>query len=212
MAILGITPARAGSKGIHGKNIKQIAGKPLITWTIEAAKKTRALDRYIVSTDDPEIKKICEMTKTEVIDRPRHLSGDSVTTLEVLQDILRRMIYDVVVLLQCTSPVRSDTLIDECVQKFIDEKADSLATGFYHHYFEWGTYSSIRQELKPIFHDDGNVYVLRSKNIINGDLFGEKRVPFPIERIYNFEIDEPFEFELNEFFLNKIKRLKKKKL
>ena len=82
--ILGITPARGGSKGIPGKNIKEISGKPLIAWTIEAAKESQMIDRYVVSTEDEEIAEISREYGADVIERAPELATDEATTLSVL--------------------------------------------------------------------------------------------------------------------------------
>jgi len=201
--ILGVTPARGGSKTIPRKNIREIAGKPLIAWTIEAAQRSVLLDRYLVSTEDPEIAAVAGSLGAEIIDRPRELATDEASTLSVLQDLLGRVSADIVVLLQCTSPVRDEGLIDQSIRRFLEAGADSVATGFISTLFEWGHYEGRRQELQGFFHDDGNVYVMRARNILEGDLFGEKRVPLVISREQNFEIDEEFDFWLNEQILLK---------
>ncbi len=128
--ILGVTPARGGSKGIPKKNIRQICGKPLIAWTIEAAQQSKHLDRFVVSTEDPDITHISRTWRAEVVDRPVALASDEATTLSVLQDLLLKIDADIVVLLQCTSPVRNPGLIDQCIDKFRKSDADALATGF----------------------------------------------------------------------------------
>ena len=205
--ILGITPARGGSKAILRKNIKEICGKPLIFWTIEAAKKSKVLDRYVVSTEDKEIAKISKKYGAEVINRPKELATDEATTLLVLQDVLKKIDADVVVLLQCTSPVRDDGLIDYCIKKFLDSRADSLATGFICNWFEWGSYSARRQDLKGFFHDDGNVFVMKAdlirKNKSLEDVWGKKREKVMLSKEQNFEIDDEFDFWLNEQILKK---------
>lgn len=205
--ILGITPARGGSKIIPRKNIKKIYGKPLIAWTIDAAKKSKVLDRYIVSTEDREIANISHRFGAEVLDRPKQLAGDSATTLSVLKDIIDKIDCDIVVLLQCTSPVRENGLIDKCVKKFLDSKADSLATGFMCNLFEWGTYSARRQDLDVFFHDDGSVYVLKADLIKKakkwGDVWGKKKQTILTDKEQNFEIDDAFDFWVNEQILKK---------
>jgi CMP-N-acetylneuraminic acid synthetase len=201
--ILGITPARGGSKSIPRKNIKEICGKPLIAWTIEAARKARLLDRYVVSTEDKEIAEIAERCGAEVIARPPELATDEATTLSVLQDVLNKIEADVIVILQCTSPVRDDGLIDHCIDRFLETKADSLATGFICNLFEWGTYSAQRQDLPGFFHDDGNVYVIKADLIKRGELWGSKMERVIISKEQNFEIDEEFDFWLNEQILRK---------
>ena len=128
--ILGITPARGGSKGIPRKNIKVLSGKPLIAWTIEAAKESKKIDRYVVSTEDEEIAEISRKCGADVIARPQELATDETTTISVIQHAIEQIPCDVVVLLQATSPIRRPRLIDECVREFKDNDYDSLATGF----------------------------------------------------------------------------------
>jgi N-acylneuraminate cytidylyltransferase len=135
--ILGITPARGGSKGIPRKNIKEIAGKPLISWTIEAAKNSRLLDKYIVSTEDEEIAGVLKKYGAEVLSRPPEFATDEASTLCVLQHVVQNIACDIVVLLQATSPIRREGLIDECIKEFLDNGYDSLATGFICKYVEY---------------------------------------------------------------------------
>ena len=201
--ILGITPARGGSKTIPRKNIREICGKPLIAWTIEAALKSKLIDQYIVSTEDEEIAAISRRYGAEVLPRSPELATDETTTLPVLQEVLKKIDADIVVLLQCTSPVRDENLIDRCIKEFIDSSADSLATGFMCNLFEWGTYSSRRQDLQPFFHDDGNVFVISADLIRDGKLFGTKNEIVLIDRDQNFEIDDEFDFWLNEQILRR---------
>jgi len=201
--ILGITPARGGSKSIPKKNIKEICGKPLIAWTIEAAKKSKLLNRYVVSTEDEEITEIAKRYGAEVIPRPPELATDEATTLSVLQDVLKRIDADAVVLLQCTSPVRDEGLIDYCIKRFLATNADSLATGFICKLYEWGTYSARRQDLNGFFHDDGNVFVIKSELVRKGELLGNKMEKVIISKEQNFEIDDEFDFWLNEQILER---------
>jgi len=201
--ILGVIPARGGSKGIKKKNIRPIAGKPLIAWTIEAARESKLLDRIVVSTEDAEIAHVAREWGVEVIDRPAALATDTATTLSALQDLLSKVEADTVVLLQCTSPVRIPGLIDHCIEKFLKSGADALATGYMCNLFEWGTYSARRQELKEFFHDDGNVYVISAENIRNGDLFAGKRETVIVPRECTFEVDDEFDFWINEQILQK---------
>jgi N-acylneuraminate cytidylyltransferase len=201
--ILGVTPARGGSKGIPQKNIKCICGKPLIAWTIEAAKESKLLDRFVVSTDDEEIAGVSKKWGAEVINRPAALATDEATTLAVLQNLLTKVNADTVVLLQCTSPVRTPGLIDQCIEKYKQTRADAVATGYLCSLFEWGTYSERRQKLRPFFHDDGNVYVINANNIKKGDLFAGKRETVIVPRECSFEIDDDFDFWINDQILQK---------
>lgn len=201
--ILGITPARGGSKGIHRKNIKKIYNKHLISWTIESAKKSKLLDRYVVSTEDSEIAKICMKYNVDVIDRPKELSTDKISTLSVIQHVLTIIDADVIVLLQCTSPIRDDDLIDECIKKFKETKSDSLATGFICKYLEYGKCNLRRQDINGFFYDDGNVYVIKSDIIKKGNRFGNKIEKIVLNPEQNIDIDNDFDFWLAEQILKK---------
>lgn len=134
MEILAIIPARAGSKGIFGKNIKLIAGKPLIAWTIEEAKRSKLLTRVIVSTDSEEIAKVALKFGAEVpFLRPAEISGDLATDVEFLLHALdwlkEKEGYepDIILRLPPTSPLRTAAHIDEGIQKLINTpEADAV--------------------------------------------------------------------------------------
>jgi len=202
--ILGITPARGGSKGIPRKNIKEIAGKPLIAWTIEAAKKSQFLNRYVVSTEDEEIAHVCEDYGAEVLWRPPGLATDEASTLSVLRHVVEQIPCKVIVLLQCTSPIRSKCLIDECIKEFLANDYDSLATGFICKYIEYGKNVLRRQDIEGFFYDDGNVYVIKADIIKKGDRYGHKIGRKIISRWENVEIDDEFDFWIAERILEAI--------
>ncbi|OGY65321.1 MAG: hypothetical protein A3A16_02640 [Candidatus Harrisonbacteria bacterium RIFCSPLOWO2_01_FULL_44_18] len=136
LKILGITPARGGSKSIPKKNIKDFLGKPLIAWTIESAIQSGVLDRYIVDTDSEEIMKVARQFGAETpYTRPNDLARDTTPTLLVLQNAVRwlreRENYypDIVVLLECVSPTKRPYHIQEALKMFLeDESIDSLIT------------------------------------------------------------------------------------
>ena len=200
---MGITPARGGSKGIPRKNIKIIAGKPLIAWTIEAALHSKLLDRYIVSTEDMEIAEVSKKFKAEVLQRPDELATDEASTLSVIRHAVEQIPCDIVVLLQATSPVKNQNLIDECIKEFIENGCDSLATGFMCKYIEYGKASLRRQDISGFFYDDGNIYVIKADLIRNGDRYGQNICRKIISRRENVEIDDEFDFWLAEKILNK---------
>ena len=201
--ILGIIPARGGSKTVPRKNIKEMCGKPLMVWTIEAAKKSRLLDRFVVSTEDKEISEVAKKHGAEVVERPPELATDTATTLSVLQDVLKRIDADVVVVLQPTSPIRGEGLIDKCIKQFLDRGADSLATGFICKYKEYGKDAKRRQDIEGFFYDDGNVYVIRAGMIKKGDRYGEKIERVLVSREESVDIDDKFDFWLAEQILRK---------
>jgi CMP-N-acetylneuraminic acid synthetase len=204
---LGVIPARGGSKGIARKNIKMIAGKPLIVWTIEAALAAKRLDDFVVSTEDDEIASVERAAGAKVLKRPEQLASDEATTLSVLQHVQSQMPTANIVLLQPTSPVREAGLLDRCIERFENNGVDNLATGYICKLMEYGSYTKRRQELDGFFYDDGNVYVVKSELIGKGTMFGTKVEKMEIAKEQNFEIDDEFDFWLAEQILLK-RRLK----
>ena len=201
--ILGLIPARGGSKGVPGKNIKMIHGKRLIVWSIEKALRSNKLDKVVVSTDSDEIAEISRNAGAIVLKRPDDLATDTASTQDVMVHALNNFPADILVLLQPTSPYRSDGLIDECIDEFIEGKYDSLATGFMCDYKEYGKNTLPRQQIQGFFYDDGNVYVIKAENILNGDRYGKKIGRKFISRYENAEIDDEYDFWLLEQILKK---------
>lgn len=200
--VLAVIPARGGSKGIPGKNIKRIAGKPLLAWTIEHALAAKSVDRVVVSTEDPRIAAVARKWGAEVLDRPKALASDKADTLPVLQHALRACPADVLVVLQCTSPIRSKGLIDRCIAKFLKTKADSLGTVLSDRNYEYGAVMPRRQEIKPRLLDNGNVYVNRADLILKkGDRHGKRFTTLTTSREESVEIDDEYDFWLAERIL-----------
>ncbi|MEN6348192.1 MAG: acylneuraminate cytidylyltransferase family protein [Syntrophomonas sp.] len=119
-SVLAIIPARGGSKGIPHKNIRNLAGKPLIAWTIEEAKKSRCIDRLILSSDDEEIIRVAKEWGCEVpFIRPAELAQDDTPGIDPVIHAINTLdeIYDYAVLLQPTSPLRIVDDIDNCIRQ-----------------------------------------------------------------------------------------------
>lgn len=123
--VLAVIPARGGSKGVPRKNVRELRGKPLIAWTIEEAKKSKYIDRLILSSDDPEIISIAESFGCEVpFVRPAELAQDETPGIDpVLHAIDMLPGYDLVVLLQATSPLRIAEDIDGCIASCVENEA-----------------------------------------------------------------------------------------
>ena len=200
--VLGVTPARGGSKGISRKNVRPCFGRPLIAWTIEAALRASALDRYVVSTEDAEIAAVSRSLGAEVMTRPAGLALDESTTLSVLQQVQSQCQADFIVLLQATSPVRDAGLIDRCVRQLIESGADSLATGFICKLIEYGV-EHRRQDVPGFFYDDGNVYVYRGDLIQKGTPVGRRVERVLLDREQNVEVDDEFDLWLAEKVLER---------
>jgi len=127
MKIIAIIPARAGSKGLFKKNIVNFSGAPLLSWTIQQAKRSKYLHSVYVSSDDDEILNISRDHGALTIKRPQDISGDFATSESCLQHFLQQVNdVNVVLFLQATSPLRETKDIDEAIEKFIEGNYDSM--------------------------------------------------------------------------------------
>mgnify|MGYP006095526973 CR=1 FL=1 len=203
--ILGVIPARGGSKGIPRKNILNLHGKPLLSWSIDAAQKSTLIDRFVVSTDDVEIAEISKNYGAEVLMRPAKYATDDASTVSVLQHVLSEIDAEIIVLLQPTSPIRINNIIDSAIESFLKSTADTLATGYISHHYEWGQFENMpRQKMDGFFHDDGNIYIFDKKVIKSGKWTGDKLYRMELEGLYNIEIDDISEFWANEGILSRV--------
>jgi len=180
-----------------------IAGKPLIAWTIEAAQNSRLLSRFVVSTEDKEIANVSREFGAEVLERPAELATDEATSLSVIQHVLSKIDAEAVVLLEATSPVREDGLIDSCIKIFQKRSSDNLATGYYCKYKEYGAHEQRRQEIDGFFYNVGCVYIIKSDLIRQDSMFGKTVERIEISREESVEIDDDFDFWLAEQILCK---------
>lgn len=136
MEILAIIPVRGGSKGIPGKNIKPLADRPLVAYSIDAAHNSKYVTRTVVSTESPEIKKVVTALGAEVIDRPSELAQDETKTAPVLLQVLEKLEEtegykpDIVVLLQATCPLRDSKELDEAFDLFFANESDGCDSVF----------------------------------------------------------------------------------
>ena len=131
--VLAIIPARGGSKGIPGKNIKEFAGKPLIVHSIEAALKCPLVNRTVVSTDDDKIAEVSIAHGAQVIKRPNELATDASLVIDAIKYTVGKVEeegdkVDIVILLEPTSPFRRAEDLEKCIQILLEDKADSVAT------------------------------------------------------------------------------------
>ena len=131
--ILAIIPARGGSKGIPGKNIKQFAGKPLIVHSIETSLKCPLVTSTVVSTDDDKIAEVSIAHGAQVIKRPDELATDASLVIDAIKYTVRKVEeegdeIDIVILLEPTSPFRRAEDLEKCIQVLLENKADSVAT------------------------------------------------------------------------------------
>jgi len=218
--ILAIIPARSGSKGIPKKNIKYLAGKHLITWTIEQAKKSLLINTVFVSTDSEEIAKISEQSGVHVpFLRPPELAKDNSPTIDAINHVLETfekegITYDIVVLLEPTSPLRKAGDIDAAIQLFLDayDHADALVSlgevqlenPFIMEYIENNRLKKVistknhfyqRQQMPKVYFPYGVIYLSKVETLKKTRTFyQENTIPYLIERWQNYEIDDLCDF------------------
>jgi len=188
--VLGIIPARGGSRQVPGKNTLDLLGKPVITYTIEAALAAKRLDRVAVTSDDTKVRDICAHYDVSFIERPGELAGDKAPIDAAMRhccrELERRQDFraDLVVLLYANVPVRADGIIDRAVKHLIETDADSVQTmapvGKYHPYWLYqldGDRASKyipnevyqRQDLPPLYVIDGAVSVVKHETLMTAE-------------------------------------------
>jgi N-acylneuraminate cytidylyltransferase len=200
VTVLAVIPARGGSKGVPRKNVRPLAGHPLIAWTIDAARRSGLLDRVVVSTEDGEIAAAAGRYGAEVLGRPAALAGDEATSRDVLAHAYEALgrSASTVVLLQATSPVRRQGLVDRTLAAFNAGDWDSMSTGGLQlQYPPHGT-EHRRQDIRSVFVNDGSVIVLKPANLALRSLFGPRAGTLVTTREENVDIDDPFDFWMAE--------------
>jgi len=223
MEILAIIPARGGSKGIPRKNIRVLAGKPLIAYTIEAARQTHHVKRVVVSTDDHEIANVAKQYHAEVIWRPAEISGDTDTSESALLHVLNYMKDlekyepDLVVFLQATSPLRRFDDIQKAIDEIQRKEADSLLSVCSLHGFLWRVedddrvssfnydykYRQRRQDAPKDVVENGSIYIFKPWILRQfNNRLGGKIAIYEMDWLNSFDINEPSDLYLIESLLN----------
>ncbi|HKQ75587.1 MAG TPA: acylneuraminate cytidylyltransferase family protein [Blastocatellia bacterium] len=227
MRVLGLIPARGGSKGVPRKNIKLLRGRPLLAYTAEAALSARLLSRVILSTEDEEIAEVgrsCGLGAPFL--RPVELARDETPMLPVAQHAVRFLEergdhFDAICLLQPTNPLRAANDIDACIQLLEDAVADAVVTTLpvpaeynpHWVYFQdsegmlrlsTGCDAPIprRQELPPAFHREGSVYVTRRETLMERNSFyGARLLGYEMSADRSVNIDTPEDWQRAERIL-----------
>lgn len=132
--MLAVIPARGGSKGILGKNIKLLGGKPLIQYTLEVAKKSKLIDKIVISTDSVEISDFCNNYGVAVPSlRPSHLASDESPTIDTILYLIDQfdkddIIVENIILLQPTTPFRTIEFVERAINQYNEREVDSLVS------------------------------------------------------------------------------------
>ena len=220
MRILGLIPARGGSKSIRNKNLIDLGGRPLIAWTINSAKESELLD-VIVSTDSPEIAKVAKDFGAQVpFLRPDRLSGDEILSIDVVLHALENIKekYQAVLLLQPTSPFRSSTDINDAIEMFNETtnvisvvdvggnhparmkfiKDDLLIDPPFGEEVE----NMPRQKLQPVYIRNGAIYLTNLVDLKNRTFKGSRCRALIMPKVRSLNIDSEFDLTIARAMLS----------
>ena len=221
--ILAIIPARGGSKGLPRKNILPLAGKPLIAYTIEAALRSKKLNRVIVSTNNEEIGGVSHKYGAEVIMRPQDLAEDTTPTESVIKhavSVLEAEGYkaDIIVTLQPTSPFRTSIQIDDALNEIFSDDVDSVISlkevtehpykmkmienGYIVPFLKIKLKSNRRQDMPTLYKENGAIYITKYDLIMNKDkIVGGNIKPFLMSDKTSIDIDTHLDLKIAECLL-----------
>ena len=227
MKTLGIIPARGGSKSIPFKNIALLNGRPLISYTIEAALNSM-IDEVVVSTDSEKIANISKKYGANTLKRKFKLSKDSTPTVEVLRDVYENMKdenFDNVICLQPTSPLRNNKHINEALELFISNQNDSgvlvsviktphnftpeslmkLKDNMLIRNFK-STKNNLRRQDKKVYYARNGpaILIFNKKSLYYDNLYDGKTIPYIMSSIDSIDIDEPEDLSIAEALLRKV--------
>ena len=218
---IAIIPARGGSKGLPGKNIKELCGKPLIAWSIESALECKYIDEVMVSTDYEDIAKIAKEYGANVpFLRPKNLASDTATSFDAVANVIEyykntlKKEYDYIILLEPTSPLREDDDIDKMIMKIVENEKnfDSITSigevhehpsimkkilnkDFLENYSKDLELKSRRQDNDIAYFPYGVAYIIKMKSFLNEKTFyTKKNTFFEIKRYQCYEIDDIYDF------------------
>jgi len=223
LSVLAVVTARGGSKGLPGKNIRPMLGKPLISWTIDAALAAPSIDSIVVSTDDEEIANVSRSAGARVpFMRPISLASDTASSIDVLFhviDTLEQMgeHYDLVVLLEPTSPLRNPSDIEQALSQLIENRAGSVVSvcraESHHPAFMYRQTDDSRlmpftnqqptalrrQDIEPVYFLEGTVYcshidILRAQQ----SFYHQDTLAYEVPKWKSIEIDDIYDFVMVE--------------
>lgn len=211
--LIALIPARSGSKGLKDKNIKELNNKPLIVYTIEAAVKTNVFDKVFVSTDSEKYAEIARNYGAQVpFLRSAQNSSDKVGSWEVVKEVLSKLDenYDIVVLLQPTSPLRTSDNIKEALNLFFEKNADTLTSvcetahpmfwcntldeGLSMYNFIKPEFRLQRQQLPKSYTLNGAIYIIKTEKLDNPDFSSKNSYAYIMDRENSIDIDSELDF------------------
>lgn len=224
--ILAIIPARGGSKGLPHKNILNVIDKPLIAWTIKASFESKYITKTIVSSDDDDILNISKSYGADIIKRPAELALDTSPSEVVVEHVLKETDknitpeYDLIVLLQPTSPLRNSEDIDAALEKMIIKNATALISvyeidnkvlktfienkeGFIDGAFNNEYPFNRRQDLPKVYMPNGAIYIItKSEFDANKTLITNRTAMYEMDKAKSIDIDNEEDIEAAERYLS----------
>jgi CMP-N-acetylneuraminic acid synthetase/spore coat polysaccharide biosynthesis predicted glycosyltransferase SpsG len=221
--IIVVIPARGGSKGIPRKNIRFLAGKPLIAYSIENSLKSRYVDTVLVSTDDDEIAYFANLSGAKTLKRPENLAKDDVPLDPVIHHAVlqleetERIKYSTVITIQPTSPLLSTNTIDKAIERFLDCGCDTLLSVVDDRHLSWaqkdGQYipnyqeRKNRQYLPPNYKETGGILITKRSFVTAKSRFGAKIDLIEVPQGESIDIDSIMDWWITEKILNRRKIL-----
>ena len=224
--ILVLIPARGGSKGIPGKNIKELHGHPLIAYTISEARNSKYVDDVVVSTDSPDIARVSRLYGARVpFMRPTELSGDLAKSVDALVHAVKTLqdmgeVYSTVVLLQPTSPLRRSDEIDEALEVFFSHGEMGLVSVcqvvenpvLTRRFDKYGVLHPLlpmsstvrRQDMPSFYHVDGAIYINSVSDISSELSLNDNPIGYVMPEGRSLDIDEIEDFIRAEEILRKL--------
>jgi CMP-N,N'-diacetyllegionaminic acid synthase len=230
--VLGVVPARSGSKGIPDKNLRTLAGKPLLAYVAKAVEEANVIDRLVLTTDSESIAQLGRDYGFEVpFLRPASLAADDTPMLDTVQHAVEELEIagwraDIIVLLQPTSPLRKAKHIADAVGALVEDRADSIASvvaipdkfspqkamkvedGRLRFWSEQGSKITRRQQLQPTYVREGTVYACLYDVLMNmNTLYGPKCIPLPLDPEESLSLDTMEDWQRAESILSAQGRL-----
>ena len=222
-SFLAIVPARGGSKRLPNKNILDLAGKPMIAWTIEAAKASKYIDTVVVTSDSSKILKIANKLSVNTLERPKILASDTASTFDVIQHVVEylKKRFDYIVLLQPTSPLRSEKHIDEAIEFLFKKNANAVISvcktshtpewinilpknGSLSNFLKRGSTNKRSQDYDDFYRLNGAIYICKVESLLKDkSLFLRENIfAYIMDRRSSVDVDESIDLDLCRCYLD----------
>lgn len=219
---LAIIPARGGSKRLPRKNILDLCGKPLISYSIEAGLKSKYISKVVVTSDDKEILEISRELGVTIIDRPLELANDTATTFDAIEHTIKNIEhYDYIILLQPTSPLRNENHIDEAIELLEIKNANAVVSvcemehsplwsntlpedSNMNNFLREEVLNKRSQDLEKYYRLNGAIYICKTDELLrNKSLFLKDNIfAYKMDKKYSIDIDDKLDFLIAQNLMN----------